>query len=250
MEGEGRARRSTAGTTRGRTGAKSALQELAELRKSGGKRVDRFELKEEEAVYDVVDDAEYAKLVQKRREEGGAWGRGIGASDRRTMQVQRRAQEARARPPAARRSGPPVAVCCVPDAPAGGFVIDEDGLGYADVGEEIDWGTAEEEQGGVEGEGSGGKGKGKKGAPPGGMKLRHAAQCASMLLRCNGVRTVLPRLLEQRHLFSLSCLPTPTQQARRAPSVRRPPSRCLVRGRACRRCSRRRRPRPSQPRPL
>ncbi|PRW60975.1 DNA polymerase alpha catalytic subunit [Chlorella sorokiniana] len=126
MEGEGRARRATAGTTRGRSGAKSALQELAELRKSGGKRVDRFELKEEEAVYDVVDDAEYAKLVQKRREEGG------------------------------------------------GFVIDEDGLGYADVGEEIDWGVAEEEQGAAEGEGSGGKGKGKKGAA--GAKRKAAAE--------------------------------------------------------------------------
>lgn len=80
----------------------------------------------------------------------------------------------------------------MPDAPAGGFVIDEDGLGYADVGEEIDWGTAEEEQGGVEGEGSGGKGKGKKGAPPGGMELRHAAKCASMLLRYNTLRAVLP----------------------------------------------------------
>ena len=162
MEGEGRARRTTAGTTRGRTGAKSALQELAELRKSGGKRVDRFELKEEEAVYDVVDDAEYAKLVQKRREEGGAWAEDAGGSDRRAMQVQLRAQEAHQ---PARRSRP--LTCCrlPPAASTGGFVIDEDGLGYADVGEEIDWGTAEEEQGGVEGEGSGGKGKGKKGAP-------------------------------------------------------------------------------------
>lgn len=26
----------------------------------------------------------------------------------------------------------------------GGFVIDEDGLGYTDIGEEIDWGKAEE----------------------------------------------------------------------------------------------------------
>lgn len=51
---------------------KSALEELAELRKSGAKRVDRFELKEEDDVYDVVDETEYAKLVQKRREEGGA----------------------------------------------------------------------------------------------------------------------------------------------------------------------------------
>lgn len=174
MEGEGRARRTTAGTTRGRTGAKSALQELAELRKSGGKRVDRFELKEEEAVYDVVDDAEYAKLVQKRREEGGAWARGVGAGDRRAMQAIQRSQGPQRRP-AARRSRPPVAVCCTPPTPAGGFVIDEDGLGYADVGEEVDWGTAEEEQGGAEGEGSGGKGKGKKGAASAHARPRHGA---------------------------------------------------------------------------
>jgi hypothetical protein len=43
-------------------------------------------------------------------------------------------------------------------------VIDEDGLGYADVGEEIDWGTAEEEQ--QEAPGSASKTKGKKGALP------------------------------------------------------------------------------------
>ena len=42
-------------------------------------------------------------------------------------------------------------------------MIDEDGLGYTDVGEEIDWGTAEEEP---EAGGSDGKGKAKKGAPP------------------------------------------------------------------------------------
>ncbi len=57
---------------RGGVKAKSALAELAELRKSGAKRADRFEVKEEAAVYDVVDEDEYAKLVQKRREEGGA----------------------------------------------------------------------------------------------------------------------------------------------------------------------------------
>ncbi len=71
MEEGGRARRAVVQNGRGGVKVKSALQELAELRKSGAKRVDRFELKEEEAVYDVVDDAEYAKLVQKRREEGG-----------------------------------------------------------------------------------------------------------------------------------------------------------------------------------
>ena len=66
---------------------------------------------------------------------------------------------------------PPAAAACssLPTAchchcPAGGFVIDEDGLGYADVGEEIDWGTAEEEQ--QEAPGSASKAKGKKGALP------------------------------------------------------------------------------------
>jgi DNA polymerase alpha subunit A len=52
---------------------------------------------------------------------------------------------------------------------AGGFVIDEDGLGYADVGEEVDWGTAEDEPQ-AEGPGSDGKGKGKKGAAAGGKR--------------------------------------------------------------------------------
>ena len=68
---EGRARRTAATLPRGGVKVKSALEQLAELRKTGAKRVDTFEVREEEAVYDVVDDAEYAKLVQKRREEGG-----------------------------------------------------------------------------------------------------------------------------------------------------------------------------------
>jgi DNA polymerase alpha subunit A len=70
MADEGRSKRQVA--PRGGVKAKSALAELAELRKSGAKRADRFEIKEEAAVYDVVDEDEYAKLVQKRREEGGA----------------------------------------------------------------------------------------------------------------------------------------------------------------------------------
>ena len=68
---EGRGKREI--KPRGGQKFRSALEELAELRKSGAKRVDRFELKEEDAVYDVVDDAQYAKIVQKRREEGGEW---------------------------------------------------------------------------------------------------------------------------------------------------------------------------------
>ena len=69
-EGRG-ARRAVVQNGRGGLKVRSAIQELAELRKTGGKRVNNFELKEEEAVYDEVDDAEYAKLVAKRREEGG-----------------------------------------------------------------------------------------------------------------------------------------------------------------------------------
>ena len=69
-EGRG-ARRAVVQNGRGGLKVRSAIQELAELRKTGGKRVNNYELKEEEAVYDEVDDAEYAKLVAKRREEGG-----------------------------------------------------------------------------------------------------------------------------------------------------------------------------------
>lgn len=55
-------------------------------------------------------------------------------------------------------------------------MIDEDGLGYADVGEEVDWGVAEEEPQ-AEDAGSGGK-KGKKGAPAG----RHCRCCCATLV--------------------------------------------------------------------
>lgn len=48
----------------------SALAQLNAAR-SGAKRLDTFELKEEKAVYDVVDDEQYAQLVTKRRIEAG-----------------------------------------------------------------------------------------------------------------------------------------------------------------------------------
>ena len=67
MDG-GRSRRQAG---RGGKNFKSALQELAELRKSGAKRADLYEVREEENVYDEVDEDEYARIVQKRREEGG-----------------------------------------------------------------------------------------------------------------------------------------------------------------------------------
>lgn len=68
---EGRAKRQVTVNGRGGVKVKSALQELAELRKSGGKRADNYEYQDEEDVYDMVDEDEYARIVQKRREEGG-----------------------------------------------------------------------------------------------------------------------------------------------------------------------------------
>ena len=52
--------------------AKASFAQFQELRRTGGKRVHDFELKEEEAVYDEVQEQDYAKLVQDRREEAGS----------------------------------------------------------------------------------------------------------------------------------------------------------------------------------
>lgn len=54
-------------------GAAEVAAALAQLNaaKAGSKRLDNFELKEEKAVYDVVDDEQYAQLVTKRRIEAG-----------------------------------------------------------------------------------------------------------------------------------------------------------------------------------
>lgn len=73
MEDGGRAQRQAVVNGRGGSKFKNALAELAELRKTGAKRADLYEFKEETAVYDEVDEDEYARIVQKRREEGGAW---------------------------------------------------------------------------------------------------------------------------------------------------------------------------------
>lgn len=68
---EGRAKRQVVTDGRGGKKFKNALAELAELRKTGGKRADQFEVAEEDDVYDLVDEDEYARIVQKRREDGG-----------------------------------------------------------------------------------------------------------------------------------------------------------------------------------
>ena len=51
--------------------AKSALETLKAAREGGSKRLDSYELKEESAVYDVVEGQAYAELVAARRKEAG-----------------------------------------------------------------------------------------------------------------------------------------------------------------------------------
>lgn len=60
-------------TERGGKKFRNALDELRELKKSGKKRVDEYEFQEEDNVYDEVNEDEYARIVQKRREEGGGF---------------------------------------------------------------------------------------------------------------------------------------------------------------------------------
>lgn len=64
----GRSRRVVQSSTK--AGVAAALAKLNAVQ-AGGKRVETFELKEEAAVYDVVDEEEYATLVTKRRIEAG-----------------------------------------------------------------------------------------------------------------------------------------------------------------------------------
>lgn len=54
----------------GQSKAAGALAQLAELRRTGKKQADLYELKEEEDLYDEVDEDEYAKRIAKEREEG------------------------------------------------------------------------------------------------------------------------------------------------------------------------------------
>ena len=68
MADAGRSRR--AGTSRADK-ARGRLHELQELRRSGAKHAAAYEVKEPDAVYDVIDEDEYGELVAKRRDEAG-----------------------------------------------------------------------------------------------------------------------------------------------------------------------------------
>ncbi|GLJ35374.1 hypothetical protein SUGI_0711430 [Cryptomeria japonica] len=69
MEGSGSRRRNGGGAAAGsESSARSAaLQQLKNLRQQGGRRVDGFDLKLEEKIYDTVAEDDYAQLVAKRR---------------------------------------------------------------------------------------------------------------------------------------------------------------------------------------
>lgn len=55
-----------------RAGARNAIEALKAAREGGGsKRVAEYSVKKEAAVYDVLEEEEYIKLVAKRRHEGG-----------------------------------------------------------------------------------------------------------------------------------------------------------------------------------
>jgi hypothetical protein len=85
----------------------AALSQLKDLKDKGGRRVDNYQVREEEKIYDSLSEADYNLLVLKRREE------------------------------------------------VKNFVVADDGLGYADVGEEEDWnvdqysGESDDEDGGT-----------------------------------------------------------------------------------------------------
>ncbi|KAL2611548.1 hypothetical protein R1flu_023240 [Riccia fluitans] len=67
MEGDGSRRRT--GRNPQANARSSALQELIALKKNGGRRVDNFEVRLEEKVYDTLSEADYNLHISKRRQE-------------------------------------------------------------------------------------------------------------------------------------------------------------------------------------
>jgi hypothetical protein len=53
------------------------LEDLRSAREGGARRVDKFEVRQEESVFDVVDEEQYEQLVAKRRMEAGACARRV-----------------------------------------------------------------------------------------------------------------------------------------------------------------------------
>ncbi len=121
-EGERRRRGGGEGGAAGGGGVTSAraaaLSELRSLKQKGGRRIDGFQLKLEDKIYDTLSESDYNLLVAKRRETG-----------------------------------------------ANAFVVADDGLGYADVGEEVEWDVDEfphDSDGDDDEDGHSGKRKNKK----------------------------------------------------------------------------------------
>lgn len=68
----GRSKRNV-GQQPGKVALSGALAALAAAREGGTKRAATFEVKEEEALYDVVDDEQYQQLQAKQKIEAGEW---------------------------------------------------------------------------------------------------------------------------------------------------------------------------------
>lgn len=147
-----RSRRATAGVS-SKGGANSALAQLKELRKSGKKHADVYEIKAEDAVFDVLDDDEYSKLVSKRRNEAGRGARGLSPYSTRHQDG------------------------------TGGFVVGDNGLGYEDVGEECDWGENTYEKDDADDSPPARKGGKKGGKAPAGVQ--HDGTCSTVHTCCH-----------------------------------------------------------------
>jgi hypothetical protein len=150
----------------------SALERLKAIKEGGGKRLDHFEVKEEAAVYDVVDEKEYAQIVAKRRAEGG------------------------------------------------GFVVDDEGLGYGDDGEDDDlvMPDADREEGAEQGRGGkrkdAAKGKGARRGGGGGVPLACALRCPWAAAANAGSPLLSPVRLRRRRLAPApGALPAPVNHA-------------------------------------
>ena len=122
----------------------------------------------------------------------------------------------------------------------GGFVVDEEGLGYADVGEEEDWGAAQQAQEGAAEAPAGGKGGAKAGAK---RKVgRTAAGYTRRTKHADHARMhicrALAALLNTGVSYQAGAACLPSRCCRRRQSRARAP--------ACSGCSRQRRPRPNR----